>query len=84
MTLRGEKTAQKMLETQERLRGALTHFGRGGATMNEIEAYAHMNRKRAIDLLEHMIEVGQVEKCEVQKRNGAFDGYRWVREICPN
>jgi predicted SnoaL-like aldol condensation-catalyzing enzyme len=52
--------------------------------MTEIEAYAHMNKKKAVDLLEHMIEQGRVEKCEVQKRNGAFDGYRWVRDICPN
>jgi len=30
-----------------------------------------------------MVEHGQVEKCEIRKKNGTFDGYRWVREICP-
>ena len=39
MQLRGEKNAQKACETQERLDRALTHFGCGGATMTEIEAY---------------------------------------------
>jgi len=83
MQLKGEKTAQKACEVQERLNAALTHFGRAGATMTEIEAYAHMNKKKALDLLEHMVEHGQVEKCEIRKKNGTFDGYRWVREICP-
>jgi RecA-family ATPase len=83
MQLRGEKNAQKACETQERLDRALTHFGCAGATMTEIEAYAHMNKKKALDLLEHMVERGQVEKCQVRKRNGTFEGYRWVREICP-
>jgi len=83
MQLRGEKNAQKACETQQRLDRALTHFGRAGATMTEIEAYAHMNKKKALDLLEHMVERQQVEKCQVRKRNGTFEGYRWVREICP-
>jgi hypothetical protein len=81
--LRGEKNAQKACETQERLNRALTHFGSAGATMTEIEAYARMNKKKALDLLEHMVERQQVEKCQIRKRNGTFDGYRWVREICP-
>jgi hypothetical protein len=42
-----------------------------------------MNKKKALDLLEHMVERQQVEKCEIRKRNGTFDGYRWVRDICP-
>ncbi len=83
MQLRGEKNAQKACETQERLNRALTHFGCAGATMTEIEAYARMNKKKALDLLEHMVERQQVEKCQIRKRNGTFDGYRWKRDICP-
>ena len=83
MQLRGEKNAQKACEVQERLSGALTHFGCEGATMTEIEAYARMNKKKALNLLEHMVERHQVEKCQIRKRNGTFEGYRWVRDNCP-
>jgi hypothetical protein len=51
--------------------------------MTEIEAYAHVNKKKAFDLLEYMVERQQVEKCQIRKRNGTFDGYRWKRESCP-
>jgi hypothetical protein len=50
---------------------------------NKINGWWMIRRPQLLDLLEHMVERQQVEKRQVRKRNGTFEGYRWVREICP-